>query len=74
MGGEVPSGLMGKPDQEQRFIPIEIGEWGRRYGTVYVLREIWQKLSPYTQEFTFYVQGKGRCRLYFDQPIGRLGI
>jgi hypothetical protein len=30
MGGDVPSGLVGKPDNPDEYVPIEIVEWGRR--------------------------------------------
>jgi hypothetical protein len=72
MGGDVPSGLVGKPDNPDEYVPIEIVEWGRRYGTIYVARNIWEGLKPTAQELTFYIQDWGRFRLFFDRPVGRL--
>ena len=63
---------MGKPEDPASFVPIVIGEWGRRYGTLYVAREIWERLRPVSQTFTFYTQDRRRCRIRFDRPIGRL--
>jgi hypothetical protein len=63
---------VGKPDDLEGYVPIQVGEWGRRYGTVYVPREIWDRQRPVSREFTFYVQDVGRLRLQFDMPIGRL--
>ena len=65
---------MGKPDEPDRFVPLVVGEWGRRYGTVYVAREIWDMLRPNAQEFSFYLQDGQRFRLHFDTPIGRLKV
>jgi len=72
MGGEVPSGLVGKPDNLDAYVAVQVGEWGRRYGTVYVPREIWGRLRPTSQEFLFYIQDYGRFQLEFDMPISRL--
>jgi hypothetical protein len=63
---------MGKPDSLDGYVPIQVGEWGRRYGTIYVLRQVWDRQRPVSCEFTFYVQSVGRLRLQFDMPIGRL--
>lgn len=63
---------MGKPDQEDDHIAIQVGEWGRRYGVVYIPREIWDGLSPNSSEFVFYLPEHGRFRLEFDVPIRRL--
>lgn len=63
---------MGKPENPERFVPIEVGEWGRRYGTVYVSREIWGSLHSIARELTFYLEDGTRCRLEFDAPVGRL--
>ena len=63
---------MGKPENLDGYVPIQVGEWARRYGTIYVPREIWECLRPASREFTFYLQDRGRFRLEFDLPIGRL--
>ena len=63
---------MGKPANPDGYVPIQIGEWGRRYGTIYVPREIWERQRPVSWEFTFYLQNWGRFRLEFDMPIRRL--
>ncbi len=64
--------MMGKPDNPDDYVAIQVGEWARRYGTVYVPREMWAALRPAGREFTFYLPQKGRFRLEFDRPIGRL--
>ncbi|MGD2205136.1 MAG: hypothetical protein PVH17_00030 [Anaerolineae bacterium] len=66
---------MGKPDNPESFAAIQIGEWGRRYGAIYVPLQMWEDLRPRAQEFTFYVQDSERtrrCRIHFDVPVGRL--
>jgi hypothetical protein len=63
---------VGKPEEPERFVPLVVGEWGRRYGTVYVAREIWERLRSHACELTFYHPEGGRCRLRFDAPICRL--
>lgn len=63
---------MGKPEAPENYVPIQVGEWGRRYGTVYVPREMWGRLRPRSREFTFYIENMGRFHLEFDRPIGRL--
>jgi hypothetical protein len=65
---------VGKPDNPDGYVTIRIGEWARRYGTVYVPREMWESLRPGSQEFAFYLQHHGRFRLEFDVPIGRLKV
>ena len=65
---------MGKLEEPERFVPVGVGEWGRRYGTVYVAREIWDMLRPNAREFCFYLEEGERCRLRFDTPIGRLKV
>jgi len=37
-------------------VSIQIGEFARRYGTIYVPLEIWERQRPASWEFTFYVQ------------------
>ena len=63
---------MGKPDNPDDFVAIQVGEWARRYGTIYVPREMWERLRPVSQDLVFYIQDYGRFRLEFDVPIGRL--
>jgi len=63
---------MGKPENPDGYVPVQVGEWGRRYGTIYVPRDIWERQRPTNWEFTFYVQGWGRLRLQFEVPIERL--
>ncbi len=63
---------MGKPEKLDEYVPIQIGEWARRYGTIYVPREMWGHLRLASWEFTFYAEDRGRFRLDFDLPIGRL--
>lgn len=63
---------MGKPDNLEDYLAIEVGEWARRYGIIYVTWEIWKGLQPASQEFVFYIQNYGRFRLEFDVPIRRL--
>jgi hypothetical protein len=63
---------VGKPDNPEDYLAIEVGEWARRYGTVYVPWEIWKTLRPVSQEFVFYIPDYGRFRLDFDVPIRRL--
>ena len=65
---------MGKPENPDDYVAIVIGEWGRRYGTIHVPREMWERLRPMSQEFIFYMQDYGRFRLEFDVPIGRLKV
>lgn len=72
MGGEVPSGRVGKPENPDDYVAILVGEWGRRYGTIYVPRVLWERLPPVSREFGFYIQEYGRVKLEFDVPIGRL--
>jgi hypothetical protein len=63
---------MGEPEDPGQFVAIQVGEWGRRYGVLYVDRDIWERLRPSAREFAFYVEGVGRCRIAFDRPAGRL--
>jgi hypothetical protein len=65
---------VGKPDNPDAYVAIQVGEWARRYGTIYVPWEMWASLRPGTQEFHFYIQHHGRFRLEFDVPIGRLEV
>ena len=65
---------MGKPNEPERFVAIQIGEWGRRYGILYVAREIWARLRPNAKEFTFYLEDGGRCRIRFEHPVSRLPV
>jgi len=63
---------VGKPENPDGYLAIQVGEWARRYGTIYVPWEMWKSLRPTSQEFVFYIQDHGRCRLEFDMPIGRI--
>jgi hypothetical protein len=63
---------VGKPDNPEDYVAIQVGEWARRYGTIYIPWEIWKGLRPTTYGFTFYLQDYGRCRLEFDVPVSRL--
>ena len=65
---------MGKPDNPEAYVAIQLGEWARRYGVLYVAWEIWERLRPAASDFTFYVQEGGRCRIYFDRPLGKLKV
>ncbi len=65
---------MGKPDNPEDYLAIEVGEWARRYGTLYVPWEMWERLRPASQEFVFYIEDYGRFLLEFDVPIGRLKV
>jgi len=60
---------VGKPENPDDYLAIQVGEWARRYGTVYVPWEMWNSLRPACQQFTFYIEGHGRFRLEFDHPI-----
>jgi hypothetical protein len=51
---------VGKPEDPDRYVAIQVGEWSRRYGIIYVPGEIWERLRPSTQEF--------------DLPVGRLQV
>jgi hypothetical protein len=63
---------VGTPDNPDDWVQVVIGEWGRRYGTLYIAPEIWTHLRPHARDFTFYVPDRGRCRIYFDGPVNRL--
>ncbi len=63
---------MGEPDNPDDYVAIQVGEFARRYGTVYVPWEMWQSLRPTSQEFVFYIEDSGRFQLEFDVPIARL--
>jgi hypothetical protein len=65
---------VGRPDYPDDYLAIQVGEWGRRYGTIYVPRKMWESLRPASHEFVFYIQDYGRFRLEFDLPIGRLKV
>ncbi len=65
---------MGKPENPEDYLAIQVGEWARRYGTIYVPWEMWEGLRPTSQEFIFYIEDRGRFRLEFDVPIGWLEV
>jgi hypothetical protein len=62
------------PEKPDDYVAIQVGEWARRYGTVYVPREMWDSLRRTSQEFVFYIPDHGRFRLEFDVPIGRFDV
>jgi hypothetical protein len=55
-------------------VAIEVGEFARRYGTVYVPWEMWSNLRPTSRAFVFYIEDQGRFRLEFDVPVRRLEV
>ena len=63
---------MGEPDNLADYVAVVVGEWGRRYGSVYIPRDIWTSLRPQAREFTFYIPDKCRYRILFDRPVSRL--
>jgi hypothetical protein len=65
---------VGKPENIEDYLAIEVGEWGRRYGTIYVPWEMWRSLRPVSEGFVFYIQDYGRFRLDFDVPIRYLKV
>jgi hypothetical protein len=65
---------VGKPDNPEAYVAVHVGEWGRRYGIVYVPRDLWARVPPVSRELAFYIQEYGRVRLEFDVPIGRLKV
>lgn len=65
---------MGKPENPEDYLAIQVGEWARRYGTIYVPWEMWEGLRPMSQEFVFYIENRGRFRLEFDVPIRWLKV
>ncbi len=65
---------MGKPENPEDYLAIQVGEWARRYGTIYVPWEMWEGLRPTSQEFIFYIEDRGRFCLEFDVPIGWLEV
>lgn len=60
---------MGKPGNPEEYVAVQVGEWGRRYGTIYIPREIWSHLRPASREFSFYPPKQGRFRIEFDVPV-----
>jgi len=65
---------VGKPDNPEDCLAIQVGEFARRYGTVYVPWEMWNNLRPSSQAFVFYIGDQGRFRLEFDVPIRYLKV
>ena len=65
---------MGKPENPDDYLAIQVGEFARRYGTVYVPCEMWNSLRPASQGFTFYIEDYGRFRIEFDVPIRWLKV
>jgi hypothetical protein len=65
---------VGRPDNPDDYLAIEVGEFARRYGTIYVPWEMWNCLRPASQEFVFYIEDNRRFRLEFDMPIRWLKV
>ncbi|HNS49997.1 MAG TPA: hypothetical protein PKO09_02325 [Anaerolineae bacterium] len=65
---------MGKPEDPEGYVALTVGEWGRRYGTVYLPRELWVRMPPVSHEIWFYVSEYGRVKLQLDVPIGRIEV
>ena len=65
---------MGKPENPEDYLAIQVGEFARRYGTIYVPWEMWNSLRPASQGFTFYIGDYGRFRIEFDVPIRYLKV
>lgn len=63
---------MGKPDNLEDYVEIRVGEWARRYGSIYIPWDLWTALRPSSQDFVFYIENVGRFTLEFDLPIHRL--
>ncbi len=65
---------MGRPDNPDDYVALVVGEWGRRYGTVYVPRELWARVPPVSQEIWFYVPECAKVNLQLDGPVGRIAV
>jgi len=65
---------VGRPNNPEEYLAIEVGEFARRYGTIYVPWGMWSGLRPASQEFVFYIENRGRFRLEFDVPIRWLKV
>ena len=65
---------MGTPDNPEEYVAVQVGEWGRRYGTVFVPLELWKRVPAVSWEIWFYVAEQGRVRLELDMPIGRIKV
>ena len=65
---------MGKPENPENYLAIQVSEWARRYGIIYIPWEMWEALRRVSQEFIFYIEDHGRFCLEFDLPIGRLKV
>jgi hypothetical protein len=65
---------VGTPENPDGYLAIQVGEFARRHGTIYLPWEMWNGLRPSSQEFIFYIEKYGRFRLEFDAPIGRLRV
>lgn len=65
---------MGRPENQDDYVAIMVGEWGRRYGTVYVPRTLWVRVPPVSCQIWFYVAEHGRISLELDGPIGRIRV
>ncbi|MFC2046239.1 hypothetical protein ACFLTC_01800 [Chloroflexota bacterium] len=65
---------MGKPGNPDDYLAIQVGEFAKCYGTIYLPWEMWNHLRPASQEFIFYIENYGRFRLDFDVPIRWLKV
>jgi hypothetical protein len=65
---------VGKPENPDAYLPIQVGEFARRDGTIYVPWEMWNELQPASQEFVLYIEDYGRFRIEFDVPIRYLEV
>jgi hypothetical protein len=65
---------VGKPDNPEDYLAIQVGEFARRYGIIYISWEMWNNLQPASQEFVFYIENPGRFRIEFEVPIRWLKV
>lgn len=69
MAAEVPTGRLGKPDNPEDYLAIQIGEFARRYGALYIPWDMWNHLRPGSDRFLFYMQDHGRVWIEFETQI-----
>jgi hypothetical protein len=71
---------MGRPENPEDYLAIQVGEWARRYGTIYVPWEMWESLRPVSQEFIFHIEDheatvrRSGAEGQRQAPLGALGI
>jgi len=63
MAFKAPSGLMGRPEEPERFSEFDLEENGEVYGKLYIAPEVLERVDPHSNELVFYVQDYGRFRL-----------